>query len=71
MPALTEFAALARPQTVAELGAALGKPDRDLLPRGHADLAAALGLRRARKSRPGCPQWPFVMQSFASGRRLA
>src|SRR5215471_20289833 len=38
MPALAELAALAHPQTVAELGAALGKLDRDLLPRGHAYL---------------------------------
>src|SRR5215468_12690994 len=57
MPALGELAALARPQTVAEPGAALGQPDRDLLPRGHAYL--------------GCDEliaWPILARIFVIGQ---
>src|SRR5215831_13893829 len=56
MPALGELAALACPQTVAEPAAALGQPDRDLLPRGHAYL--------------GCDEliaWPILARIFVIG----
>ena len=57
MPALGELAELAHPQTVAQLGAALGKPDRDLLPRGHVYL--------------GCDElipWPILARIFVIGQ---
>jgi hypothetical protein len=38
MPALGKVAELGHPPTVAELGATLGKPDRDVLLRGHVYL---------------------------------
>src|SRR5215471_7805628 len=56
MPALGELAALAYPQSVAEPSAALGQPDRDLLPRGHAYR--------------GCDEliaWPILARIFVIG----